>query len=320
VPPELIAYLGEHQADLVPEIRQRWEAGGAKTAGSWADLFGAGPATDEIFMAWHYARYVDQVTAAGKAEYSLPMFVNAWLSKPAEKPGNWPSGGPLPHVMDIWLAGAPRIDMLTPDIYAPDFEAWCQRYTQRGNQLFIPEMRRDEVGARNVFYAIGQHDAIGVSPFAFDSLEQPEQAALGKSYAALGQVAHLILEHQGRGELAGFLLDREHPRVTRRLGEYELEISLDDIFGFRADLGYGLIIALGPDEFVGVGSGFGVGFRLAEPGPALVGISAADEGEYRAGEWVPRRRMNGDENDQGRRWRFSNREIGIQRCSVYRYE
>ena len=44
--------------------------------------------------------------------------------------------------MDIWLAGAAQIDMLTPDIYQPNFAAWCQKYTQRGNPLFIPEMRR----------------------------------------------------------------------------------------------------------------------------------------------------------------------------------
>src|SRR4051794_16989184 len=35
VPLELTAYLQEHQADLVPEIRRRWEAAGAKASGSW---------------------------------------------------------------------------------------------------------------------------------------------------------------------------------------------------------------------------------------------------------------------------------------------
>ena len=181
------------------------------------------------------------------------------------------------------LAGAPRLDMLTPDIYQPNFEAWCRKYTQRGNPLFIPEMRRDEVGARNVFYAIGQHDAIGVSPFAVDSLEQPAQAPLGKSYAVLQQLTALILEHHGQGELAGFLLDAEHPSVERRLGEYDLEISLDEIFGYKAELDYGLLIAVGPNEFVGAGSGFRVAFRPTSAGPARVGIGAVDEGVYRDG-------------------------------------
>jgi beta-galactosidase GanA len=319
VPEQLLAYLQEHQHELVPELRQRWEAAGAKTSGSWQEVFGAGPASDEIFMAWNYARYVDNVTAAGKAAYDLPMFVNAWLSTPEFTPGQWPSGGPLPHVMDIWLAGCPQIDMLTPDIYQPNFEAWCQRYTQRGNTLFIPEMRRDEDGARNVFFAIGQHDAIGTSPFAVDSLDQPEQTALSRSYAVLQQLAPVILEHQGAAEIVGFLLNGEQRSVTRQLGGYELEISLDEIFGFKADIGYGLIIAVGPDTFIGAGSGFRVAFRSTTAGGPLVGIGAVDEGVYRDGQWLAGRRLNGDENDQGQRWRFSPLGIAIERCTVYRF-
>jgi beta-galactosidase GanA len=319
VPPELLAYLQAHQHDLVPEIGQRWNAGGNRASGSWQDVFGAGPATDEIFMAWHYARYLDNVTAAGKAAYNLPMFVNAWLNKPDDAPGDYPCGGPLPHVMDIWLAGCSQIDMLTPDIYAPDFAAWCQRYTQRGNPLFIPEMRRAEDGARNVFYAIGQHDAIGTSPFAVDSLDDPAHTPLSQSYAILQQLAPIILEQQGSSAIVGFLLDRAQPSVTRQLGEYELEISLDEIFGFNADIGYGLIIAVAPDTFIGAGSGFRVAFHASTPGAAHVGIATVDEGTYRDGEWIAGRRLNGDENDQGKRWRFSPRGLAIERCRVYRY-
>ncbi len=318
VPQELSAYLQEHQHELVPEIRQRWEAGGRKSSGSWEDVFGVGPATDEMFMAWNYARYLDNVTAAGKAAYGLPMFVNAWLNKPEETPGDYPCGGPLPHVMDVWLAGCPQIDLLTPDIYAPDFAAWCRKYTQRGNPLFIPEMHRAENGARNVFYAIGQHDAIGTSPFAVDALDQPDQTPLSQSYAVLQQLAPVILEHQGSTAMAGFLLDHEQPSVTHQLGGYELEISLDEIFGYKADIGYGLIIAVAPNTFVGAGSGFRVAFR-ATNGAAQVGIGAVDEGAYRDGQWIAGRRLNGDENDQGRRWRFSNQGIAIERCTVYHY-
>jgi len=318
VPQALLAYLQEHRADLVPEIQQRWEAAGAQTSGSWAEVFGAGPATDEIFMAWNYARYVDNVAAAGKAAYALPLFVNAWLSNPESLPGNWPSGGPLPHTLDIWLAGAPQIDMLTPDIYQLNFAEWCQNYTQRGNPLFIPEMRPSAIGARNVFYAIGQHAALGTSPFAVDSLEAPAQTPLSQSYAVLQQLAPVILEHQGNGATIGFLLDSEQPSVTHQLGGYELEISLDTVFDYKAEIGYGLIIAAGPDTFIGAGSGFRVAFRASAPASTLVGIGTVDEGEYRDGQWVARRRLNGDENDQGRRWRFSNEGLAIERCTVYR--
>ncbi len=322
VPQELVTYLIKHRDLLGTELRSSWENAGARQDGTWAELFGTGPATDEFFMAWQYARYVDHVAIAGKEAYNIPLFVNAWLShqQPEHIPGDWPSGGPLPHVLDLWLAGAPQIDILTPDIYAPNFEEWCQRYTRRGNPLFIPEMRRTEDGARHVFYAIGQHDAIGTSPFAVDSLPDPVNAPLARSYAALQQVAPLILAHQGQGTMAGFLLDLEHPMVKRQLGGYELEIVLDAVFVFKSEIGYGLIIATGPDTFVGVGSGFKVTFRPLTPGPAIVGIAAVDEGEYRDGTWVAERRMNGDENAQGVAWRFSNQSISIQHCSVYRYE
>ncbi len=317
IPQELLQHV--QQRELVPELRERWEQAGRKTSGTWEEVFGAGPETDEIFMAWHYARYVDHVAAAGKAEYDIPMYVNAWLSSPELQPGDWPSGGPLPHTMDVWLAGAPHIDMLTPDIYQPNFEEWCEKYTQHGNPLFIPEMRHGDDGARNIFYAIGQHEAIGTSPFAVDSIEDPKNSALSASYRALQQVASVILAHQGANNMVGFLLDEEHPNATRVLGAYELEIALDAVFQYKAELGYGLVIATGSGEFVGVGSGFCVTFRPIS-GVGHVGLGAVDEGEFRNGKWIAGRRLNGDENAQGLKWRFGIQRISIERCTVYNYE
>ena len=79
VPKELMDYLQQHKDTLIPEFRQVWEAAGFKTSGTWEEVFGTGAATDEIFMAWNFARYVGRVAEAGKAEYPLPMFVNAAL-------------------------------------------------------------------------------------------------------------------------------------------------------------------------------------------------------------------------------------------------
>jgi len=58
-------------------------------------------------MAWHYARYADALAVAGKAAYSPPMYVNAALNRMGKAPGEYPSGGPLPHLLDVWKAGAP---------------------------------------------------------------------------------------------------------------------------------------------------------------------------------------------------------------------
>ncbi len=312
IPKELSDYLEKNKGVLTPEIRARWQAAGAKTSGSWESVFGSGPATDELFMAWYYARYLDRVAAAGKAAYPIPMYVNACLG--------CAGGGPLARVMDIWLAGAPHIDILSPDIYGSNFEVWCQRYTRRGNPLFIPEMHHSEDATRDMLLAIGQYDAIGTSPFAVDAIENPAASPLARTYALLQQLAPVILAHQGLGRLTGFVLDKDHPSVTREMGGYKLTISLDEIFHSHADIGYGLVAAAGPDEFIGVGAGFGVTFKPKTPGPSQAGLAGVDEGTYREGKWVPGRRLNGDEDDQGRAWRFSPDAPKIERCTVYRYQ
>ncbi|TFG70120.1 MAG: hypothetical protein E4H27_06365, partial [Anaerolineales bacterium] len=107
VPVGLLAHLEKHRSELGSGLFARWQANGFRKEGTWEQVFGTGKETDEIFMAWHYAQYIDAVAAAGKSEYPLPLFVNAWLSSlgltpggwasGGQKPGEWPSGGPLPH-------------------------------------------------------------------------------------------------------------------------------------------------------------------------------------------------------------------------------
>lgn len=115
VPEQLMTYLIKNKNSLLPEIKSIWETNGYKTSGNWEDIFGKSLYTDEIFMAWYCARFIDEIAVAGKTVYNLPMYVNAALNHPEWKPGQYPSGGPLPHVMDIWKAAAPSIDILVPD-------------------------------------------------------------------------------------------------------------------------------------------------------------------------------------------------------------
>ncbi len=84
------------------------------------------------------------------------------------------------------------------------------------------------------------------------------------------------------------------------------------------DTGYGLIIATAPDEFVAAGRGFRVAFSTKGAGPKYAGLGSVDEGEFRDGKWIPGRRLNGDEDDQGQRWRIG--QLSISRCIVYRYD
>ena len=104
VPAALLEYLSAHRPNLAPALRSGWESLGARTAGTWEEVFGRDPATDEIFMAWHFAVYTEAVAAAGQSAYDLPMFVNAALVRPGRAPGEYPSAGPLPQVFDVWRA------------------------------------------------------------------------------------------------------------------------------------------------------------------------------------------------------------------------
>ncbi len=162
VPPGFIRYLSENKESLVPEFYSIWEENGFKTSGTWEEVFGAGTHCDEIFMAWFFARFTDEVVKAGKKIYPLPMFVNAALNAPGKKPGEYPSAGPLPHLMDVWKAGAESIDFLSPDFYNPDFNHWNDLYTRQNNPLFIPEHRFDNTVAAKAAFAIGHYEAIGI--------------------------------------------------------------------------------------------------------------------------------------------------------------
>ena len=65
VPKELLQYMQQNKEKLVPEFYAIWKKNGLKTSGSWKDVFGEGYQTDEIFMAWYFAQFTNELTKAG---------------------------------------------------------------------------------------------------------------------------------------------------------------------------------------------------------------------------------------------------------------
>jgi hypothetical protein len=325
VPAKLINYLERTKNQLVPEFYKVWEKMGFKSEGTWEEVFGKNLSTDEIFMAWHYASYVNYITEAGKAEYPLPMYVNAALIRPGYEPGKYPSAGPLPHIMDIWYAGAPSIDFLSPDIYFKNFAEWCQKYNQSGNPLFIPEAALDENTSTNAFYAFGEHDAIGFSPFSIESLNDPKNSKITKVYDILHQLTPTILKSQGQKLMHGILLNEENKTVSINLGEYKFDVAHDFTFPWaKHDPGPwpqvgGMIISIAPDEFYVAGNGIIFTFEPTTPGDFIAGIAKIEEGQFINGKWQAGRRMNGDQSHQGRHLRIPYNDIQIQRIKLYRY-
>lgn len=268
VPRELLAYLSQHRGSLASELRDRWSANGNRTSGTWEEVFGAGVHTDELFMAWHFARYHERVTAAGKREYPLPMFANAALIRPGYLPGRYVSAGPLPHLIDVWRAGSPSTDFISPDIYFPNVSEWVEKYTRSGNPLFIPEVRLTTQVGVDALYVFGKHDAIGYSPFAIEggSAEQGAGQALARSYSLLSQLSPLIAQHQGKGTMTAVMppvafdgsVDDAPQKVSLAGAEYTLNVS------FAAPPGPPTAAAPGPAQNSGP-----VSFSPGLPGATL---------------------------------------------------
>ncbi len=299
VPEKLVSYLRKNKRQLKPELRRIWEKHGSKTRGTWVELFGDDSSGNEIFMAWHLAHYIGQVIQAGKAEYDIPMFVNAAIGRQSLKPATYPSGGPVPFVLDIWRAAAPLLDMITPDIYYGDFDYICKEYKSLGNPLYIPETSGLK-GDFNSIKAFCNYGALGFSPFGIDSYSRASGSEdLACMYDVLDKVSPLILSKRPQEEMVAVMPDSIRHKYTVSIGQYNVEYSLSD---FRRDdngnrtKGYGVIIQIGVDEFLVIGKNIKMEFsKVNRKEREVVGIVSAEEGIYDKGEWKAGRRMNGDE-------------------------
>ena len=222
-------YLEDHHKySLVPELRQVWEAAGFKTSGTWQEVFGKGRPTDEIFMAWCFAQYVERVVEAGKTEYPIPMITNCpqfgFGKEPAPIHRGGQSGGPMPDAMNVYRAGAPQIDLFAADIYSTDYTGFCAKYTQSGNPLFIAETGGGRDITAKALYAFGRHDAICFSPFGIDR-SAGSDSELGSAYKLISQLAPLILEHQGNGTMSTVLMGAGDTTQKVKVGNYTIEVA-----------------------------------------------------------------------------------------------
>ena len=292
VPAELMNYLVQNKDQLHPELLQRWGKSGYVRQGTWGDVFGGGPEADEVFSVWHYARYIDQVAAAGQAEYALPMYVNAWL---ATKIGTYPCGGPVAHMHDVWRAAAPHMALFAPDIYVGEFKEVCAAYTRSGNPLWIPENNRDDEIAVRPYWVIAQHQGLGYAPFGIESLA--EDHPLVESYHILRQLLPLVTEAQGTGRMIGiYRQGREENPANVPIGDYQLHVTYETRLPQRHPPVGGLVIQTGPAELIVAGYGFGCQFLAKAGGTPNPQIQSVQYGHFdEAGRWVHKLWLNGDE-------------------------
>lgn len=301
VPAALLSYLDTHRQQLTAPMAEALSH--APKSGNWTQVFGE--KAPEAFSAWAISNYVNTVATAGKHEYALPMYVNVWLIEGVERPGRWPSGGATVNVLDVWKAGAPVLDMLSPDIYYPKFYDVAAQYTRPDNPLYVPEANFNPYFAAFAYTTFGNFNGIGFNPFGIDDVVTKGDigAAIGMrfqdTYNVLRPLLPLIAAKQYTGKLHPVLQGlangedwKQSIRLTDRLAaNIEFTSQFDPVKGRAA----GMVIELAPDDFVVVGTGFDVTFREMQGPLRDAPLISIEEGTFQGDQWVRTRRLNGDE-------------------------
>jgi hypothetical protein len=300
VPRELLSFLDSHRQQLSAPMAEIWNK--SPKSGRWKQVFG--DLAPEAFSAWLVSNYINTVATAGKHEYPLPLYVNVWLIEGVERAGRWPSGGATVNVMDVWKAAAPAIDIVAPDIYYPKFYDVAAQYTRPDNPLFVPETNFNPYFVGFAYTTFGRFNGIGFSPFGIDDTAKGGQgAAIGSlfedTYRVLRPVLPLILRYQYTGKLHTILqgiANGEDWKQSIRVGD-RLAANIDFTAAFDPAKGRacGMIIELGPDDFVVMGTGFDVTFRELDGPLRDAQLISIEEGTFQGEQWMPSRRLNGDE-------------------------
>lgn len=359
VPSELTEYLKANEKKLHPYLASKWSENGALSEGNWEEVFGEGIYTDEIFMAWHYAGYVEKMARTARQNYDVPLYVNAAMNSRGRKPGEYPSAGPLAHLVDIWKCAAPSVDFIAPDLYDDGFKDWVARYDLHNNPLFIPEIRHTQNNGVRAFYVFGEHNALGFSPFAIeDGTDDPESPFVG-GYEKLREMMPLVTAWQGSDAIWGLLFDQQDkeriiedngliltcrhnftlpwdPRATDgsvwpegggliiRLSDNEYVVAGNGIvveFATSSEKAFGKAAkALGEDGFAAAGSGDDTSVSRPEWKGTRCGIASVDEVRVLPdGSFEYMRRLNGDQDHQGRHVRISVGDYKVLHVKLYQY-
>lgn len=326
---------------------------GVKAGTKWEDTVQEKDYADEMFMAWNYAKYVEQLAKSAKEKLpDTPLYVNAALDSRGRRPGQYPSAGPIARLGNIWKAGAPSIDFIAPDLYDPPFAPWFLQYDFPGNPIFIPEIRRSTDSGTHAFYAIGEHNAIGFSPFSIENASSQEAVRLKEAYTLLKKLEPYC---NGKYESYGLLFDGNNAKESKTVEADGMKTISSHFFtlpwdsratdGSRWPDGGGMVIKLGKDEYLIAGTGIVLkwegadekaeeqrlgedGFMLSgeDPGNSQwkgkerIGILSCDEVDILPdGSFKVIRRLNGDETHQGRHVRIGVDDYKALHVKLYRY-
>ena len=239
----------------------------------------------QCFMTRQYASYINAIAKAGKREHPLPMFVNCWLPDGA-KLGNYPNGGPIPELIDVYKQHAPDIDWLSPDIYANNFRHYCQAYTRSDNILFIPETwARPDL----YWYAMAECNAQCVSAFAIE--DYYSNAFFTGSLTVLHELLPYISEAQGTGRMRGFMRQGDEKGTSFTIGDITFRIEYIEGISHA----FGLVIRTADNSILASGMGARIYLEAADPSLIARFDSVADVVRSPDGGWTTICNLNGDQ-------------------------
>ena len=307
-------------AQQVPEDIRR---ASGKPAGTWAEVFGK--EADQAFAAWTYARFVQEVAVAGKAEKNLPLYTNAAVfdATGTAMAAQVASGGPNWNVLPIWKTAAPALDLIGPDLYLPlekTYLGLLDHYARPDNALFVPETS-NAIWAVRFFWAALGRGAIGWAPFGMDATSYSNyplgtrklDAATIEAFAAPYRLFRPIASDWAA-------IASKHPtwgtaknsagEDSTSMGSWKISVTygrnnfdipwpgMEPPPWAKEPVGGGVVAQLGPNEFLVAGQYSR--FQFTPVDPAVNGqIMSAEEGTFIDGRWQTSRRWNGDQISYG---------------------
>ena len=305
-----------YQSQIPKEL---WKTLGIQQPHTWLELFGDDPYGEEKFMAYHYAKYVEQLAQTARSIYDMPLYVNAAMNSRGRQPGQYPSAGPLAHLIDFWHAGAPSIDLLAPDIYDTGFKGWAERYALPDNPLFIPESRCCVNSGVRAMYVFGEHQALGFSPFAIDQAAPEETESVTKAYDLIRQCSGAWCQNSKPKPSWGLLFDQQDKE--RIINDGETVITCRHFFtlpwdpratdGSEWPEGGAMLLKMGANEYLLAGSGIVVSFATAYEKTFEEEKTLGEDGFVIEGEKVKGERQRVGASAGMKVKRFSGKRMGI---------
>lgn len=283
-------------------------------SGTWEECFDK--EASEVFMCYHYAKAVEKIAQKGKSVYNLPMIVNAWLKKPNENPGKYPSGGPVQERIALWKTLAPSIDLCSPDIYVDNYKEICDIYSSY-NPLLVPETRQDVATISHVIHTFANYPSLGFSPFGIEDflpINQENYAQnnflkllgisrdafnpegttpyLSTLYKQLLNMQEYVLTKRGSDNIYAFMQEKDEKEELFKLSNLDLKVTY-----LRAKdnepKGAGFVIKDNNELYI-----YGMQFILEIKSInelEKLGVLAFEEGHFEGTKWICDRVLNGDE-------------------------